>query len=366
MSSTFRVGIVGCGNISKAYLEGTRKFPVLELAGVADLDLSRAEAKAAEFSTKAYSVENLLAEKGVDLIVNLTVPKVHATVNQAILEAGKHAYVEKPFALQVADGRAVIDLAKAKGLRVGCAPDTFLGGGIQTARKLLDDGAIGEPLGAVANMAGRGPEGWHPDPEFFYQIGGGPMLDMGPYYITDLVNLLGPVESVVGVATRSRDERVAASAARNGERFPVEVATHVTGVLRFVGGAAVSMTMSFDVAKHGHAPIEIYGETGALIVPDPNYFGGKVKMAATGKSWRGVPVKRPYADDNYRSLGLADMAQAIRTGRPHRASGELALHALEVMQAFQRSSDEGRAIVIASRPARPAALPSDLKKGEID
>jgi len=366
VSKPVGVGVIGCGAISPAYLKAAAKFPILLIVALADAQPYAAEKRATEFGRRAKSVEALLADPAVEIVLNLTTPLAHVEVGLQALAAGKHVYSEKPLGIDLEDARRLTAEAEARCLRLGCAPDTFLGGGHQTARAVIDAGRIGRPIGGTAFFMCPGHERWHPNPGFYYLRGGGPMLDMGPYYITDLVNLLGPVESVVGVATRSRDERVAASAARNGERFPVEVATHVTGVLRFVGGAAVSMTMSFDVAKHGHAPIEIYGETGALIVPDPNYFGGKVKMAATGKSWRGVPVKRPYADDNYRSLGLADMAQAIRTGRPHRASGELALHALEVMQAFQRSSDEGRAIVIASRPARPAALPSDLKKGEID
>ncbi len=365
MSSSFRVGIVGCGNISKAYLEGTRKFPVLELAGVADLDLSRAEAKAAEYSTKAYTVENLLAEKGVDLIVNLTVPKVHATVNRAILEAGKHAYVEKPFALDVADGRAVIDLARAKGLRVGCAPDTFLGGGIQTARKLLDDGAIGEPLGAVANMAGRGPEGWHPDPEFFYQIGGGPMLDMGPYYLTALVNLLGPIRRATGSARISFPERTVGSGTKKGNKIRVEIPTHYAGVYDFVSGPVASLNMSFDVAAHTLPIIEIYGTEGTLRVPDPNTFGGIVQVRGLEeKEWRDIPLT--HSDLVTRSIGVADMATAILNNRPHRVSGELALHVLEAMLAVQVASDRGAHVLIENTVARPKALPVGLALGEID
>jgi predicted dehydrogenase len=231
---------------------------------------------------------------------------------------------------------------------------------------VIDAGDIGRPIGGTAFFMCPGHERWHPNPGFYYLAGGGPMLDMGPYYITDLVNLLGPVESVVGVATRTRAERLVTSEPLKGTRLPVEVATHVAGVLRFVGGAAVTIAMSFDVAKHGHAPLEIYGESGALIVPDPNYFGGAVKIARAGKVWRNVLVKAPYADDNYRSLGLADMAQAIRAGRPHRASGALALHVLEAMLAFQTSSDERREVVVESRPERPAAMPATLKTGELD
>jgi predicted dehydrogenase len=251
-------------------------------------------------------------------------------------------------------------------LRLGCAPDTFLGGAHQAARALIDDGAIGRPVGGSAFFMCPGHERWHPDPGFYYLAGGGPMLDMGPYYITDLVNLLGPVEQVIGVATRTRAERTIASEPLRGTRIPVEVATHVTGVLRFAGGAAVSVTLSFDVVGHKHVPLEIYGESGSLIVPDPNGFGGAVEIAEVDATWREVPNRRPYADANYRSLGLADMAQAIRSGRPHRASGALALHALEVMEAFQASSDSGRAIDVASRPERPAPMPASLARGELD
>ena len=211
-----------------------------------------------------------------------------------------------------------------------------------------------------------GHERWHPNPGFYYLAGGGPMLDMGPYYITDLVNLLGPVESVSGVATRTRAERLVTSKPLAGTRIPVEVATHVAGTLMFASGAAVSMTMSFDVARHKHVPIELYGESGSLIVPDPNHFGGKVELATAAEDWREIPTRGPYADGNYRILGLADMAQAIRSGRPHRASGELAFHVLEVMEAFQTSSDAGKRSKISTRPERPAPLPPSLAVGELD
>ena len=251
-------------------------------------------------------------------------------------------------------------------MRLGCAPDTFLGGAHQTARRCIDEGLIGRPIGGAAVFMCPGHERWHPNPGFYYLAGGGPMLDMGPYYITDLVNLMGPVASVSGVATRVRRERLVTSEPLEGTRLPVEVATHVTGTLQFASGAAVAMTMSFDVARHKHVPIEIYGEKGSLIVPDPNYFGGKIEFATASEDWREISVEGPYADGNYRILGLADMAQAIRTGRPHRASGELAFHVLEVMEAFQTSSDEGRAVTIVSRPERPAPLPASLTVGELD
>ena len=264
------------------------------------------------------------------------------------------------------EARKLVDAAGRNALRLGSAPDTFLGGSHQTARQCVDDGLIGRPVGGTAFFMCPGHERWHPNPGFYYLTGGGPMLDMGPYYITDLVNLLGPVASVSGVATRTRDERVVTSEPLQGTRVPVEVATHVTGSLLFESGAAVSMTMSFDVARHRHAPIELYGEKGSLIVPDPNYFGGKVEVATASEDWREIPVEHAYADGNYRILGLADMAQAIRQGRPHRASGELAFHVLEVMEAFQTSSDLGAAVAIASRPERPAPMPARLKTGELD
>ncbi len=366
MSQRVGVGIIGCGAISAAYLKAAQKFPILDIVALADVRPEAAEARAAEFGARAVAVEALLADPAVEIVLNLTVPLAHVEVGLRALAAQKHVYSEKPLGVDLDDARRLADEAERRGLRIGCAPDTFLGGGHQTARALIDAGRIGRALGGTAFFMCPGHERWHPNPGFYYLRGGGPMLDMGPYYITDLVNLLGPVESVVGVATRARDERVATSAARDGERFLVEVATHVSGVLTFVSGAPVTIGMSFDVAKHGHAPLEIYGETGTLIVPDPNGFGGEVKLARPGKPWRGVPVKAPYADDNYRSLGLADMAHAIRDGRPHRASGALALHVLEVMLAFQRSSDEGRRIEIATRPERPAALPAALKTGELD
>ena len=366
MSKAVGVGVIGCGAISAAYLKAASLFPGLKIVALADARPEAAQARAAEFGLKARSVDDLLKDEDVEIVLNLTIPLAHVEVGLRALAAGKHVYSEKPLGVDLAEARRLTSEAEARGLRLGCAPDTFLGGGHQTARATIDAGRIGRPVGGTAFFMCPGHERWHPNPGFYYLRGGGPMLDMGPYYITDLVNLLGPVESVVGAATRSREQRLVTSEPLKGSRVPVEVATHVTGVLRFVSGAAVAITMSFDVPKHGHAPIEIYGESGSLVVPDPNYFGGKVQIAAPGKSWRSVPVKAPYADGNYRSLGLADMAAAIRSGRPHRASGALALHVLETMLAFQTSSDEGRAVAIASRPERPAPLPHSLKTGELD
>lgn len=360
------VGVIGCGNISSAYLKAARHFSILDIVALADAVPAAAEARAQEFGLRACSVDALLADPAVEIVLNLTVPTAHVEVGLKAIAAGKHVHSEKPLGVNVAEARRLVQAAAAKSLRLGCAPDTFLGGAHQTARQCVDQGMIGRPIGGTAFFMCPGHERWHPNPAFYYLAGGGPMLDMGPYYVTDLVNLLGPVESVMGVATRLRAERLIASDPLKGTRIPVHVATHVTGTLAFVSGAAVSVTMSFDVANHRHAPLEIYGETGTLIVPDPNYFGGKIEFAAAGEDWREIPTRRAYADGNYRILGVADMARALRIGRPHRASGALALHVLEVMEAFQTSSDTGKSIAISSRPPRPAPLPASLALGELD
>ena len=360
------VGVIGCGNISSAYLKAAEYFPILEIVALADAIPATAEARAKEFALRACSVDALLADPAVEIVLNLTVPTAHVEVGLKALAAGKHVHSEKPLGVNVAEARRLVQAAAGKSLRLGCAPDTFLGGAHQTARQCVDQGMIGRPIGGTAFFMCPGHERWHPNPAFYYLAGGGPMLDMGPYYVTDLVNLLGPVESVMGVATRLRPERTITSQPLNGTRIPVHVATHVTGTLVFVGGAAVSVTMSFDVANHRHAPLEIYGDAGTLIVPDPNYFGGKIEFSAADEDWREVPTRHAYADGNYRILGVADMAHALRIGRPHRASGALAFHVLEVMEAFQTSSDTGKSIAISSRPPRPAPLPASLALGELD
>ena len=351
------VGVIGCGNISAAYLKAAKTFPILDIVALSDMNPAAAEARGAEFGVPARLVDEVLADPAVEVVLNLTVPKAHVEVGLRAIAAGKHVHSEKPLGVSVAEARKLVAAADAKGLRLGSAPDTFLGGSHQTARQCVDDGMIGRPVGGTAFFMCPGHERWHPNPGFYYLGGGGPMLDMGPYYITDLVNLLGPVASVSGVATRTRDERLVTSEPLKGTRVPVEVATHVTGTLLFASGAAVAITMSFDVARHRHVPIELYGEKGSLIVPDPNFFGGKVEIATADEDWREIPVNRAYADGNYRILGLADMAQAIRTGRPHRASGALAFHVLEVMEAFQTSSDDGRCDRhrVASRTASAVA-----------
>jgi len=360
------VGVIGCGVISKAYMTAMQRFSTIELKAVADMRSAAAQARGAEFGVPAMRVDEMLKHDDVEIVVNLTVPLAHTDVSLAALNAGKHVHSEKPIGVNVAEARKVIDLAAAKGLRVGSAPDTFLGGGHQTARKLIDDGAIGTPVGGSVFFGCPGHERWHPAPGFYYLRGGGPMLDMGPYYIADLINLMGPIASVMGYATRPKLERIVTSQPMNGAKIPVEVSTHVTGVLEFVSGAVVSITMSFDVPKHKHVPIEIYGSAGSLLVPDPNRFGGEVALAKSGGEWETVPLTHGNADGEFRSIGVADMAAAILQDRPHRASGALALHALEAMEAFQTSSDEGRRVALTTTVDRPAMIPAGLPTGQLD
>lgn len=354
-----KVGVVGCGNISGIYFTNLQRLPGVTLVACSDLIPERAQAKAAEFGIKACSVEELLADPQVDIVLNLTIPKAHAEVNLAALEAGKHVYVEKPLAISLEDGRKTLELAAQKGLRVGSAPDTFLGGGLQTCRKLIDDGAIGTPVAATAFMTCPGHEGWHPDPEFYYKPGGGPMFDMGPYYLTALVSLVGPIREVTGMTRITFPERTITSAPKYGQKIKVEVPTHVTGLMQFANGAIGTIITSFDVWG-AHLPwIEIYGSEGSLAVPDPNNFGGRVLLKRQGDSeWKEVPLTHGYAE-NYRGLGVADLAHGIKNNRPHRASGELANHVLEVMHGFHIASDQRGFYRVESTCQRPAALPVD-------
>lgn len=357
------IGIIGCGNISAQYLKAAKDFDILDVRGIADLRPEVAEARAAEFGYTAVTIDALLADPKIEIIINLTIPRVHVQVGLQILAAGKHVYGEKPLGINFAEGKKLIEAAEAAGLRVGSAPDTFFGGSHQTCRKIVDSGVLGTPVGGTAFFMRPGHESWHPDPAFYYDIGGGPVLDMAPYYLTDLINLYGPVESVIGIATRSRDERVITSEPRKGEMMDVKVDTHVSGLLRFVNGAVVQMTMSFDVPGHKHVPLELYGTDATLIVPDPNHFGGEISQMKKAGEWETVATTEPYADENYRSIGVADMAYAIRNDRPHRASGALALHALEVMEAFDTSSASGAAVKITTTVERPAPLAESLVDG---
>jgi predicted dehydrogenase len=367
MSERVRIGIIGCGNISETYLDMCRRFAALEVAACADMLPERAQARAAEFGVgRACSVEDLLGDPTIDIVVNLTIPKAHAEVALAAIAAGKSVYNEKPLAVSRQEGEAILTAAADRGVRVGCAPDTFLGGGLQTCRKLLDDGLIGEPVAAAAHMTGHGHEHWHPDPDFYYQPGGGPMFDMGPYYLTALVSLLGPIRRVTGSARASFAERTITSQPRHGQTITVRVPTHVQGVLDFASGAIGTITTSFDVWAANLPRIEIYGTEGSLSLPDPNGFGGPVRLwRADAREWREVPLTHPYTD-NWRGLGVADMAGALRSGRPHRANGAIAYHVLEAMEAIHVASVEARHVTMGSACERPAAMPEGLAEGSVD
>ena len=364
---TTKVGVIGCGNISPAYLGAGDRFEILEIVACADLDPERAKQRADEFEIpRACSVEELLGMDEVEIVVNLTIPGAHADVAIAALQAGKHTYAEKPFAVTREEGQPVIDLAEEKGLLVGCAPDTFLGAGGQTCRKVIDDGWIGTPIGCSAHMMSHGHESWHPDPEFYYKPGGGPMLDMGPYYLTALVNLLGPVDSLTGSATTTFPTRTITSEPKQGTVIDVEVPTHVTGIMRFGGGAVGTITTTFDVWAARLPDTEIYGTEGTLAVPSHNGFAGTARVRrARSEEWHDLPHSHIYSEPN-RGIGVADMAYAIRSGRKHRASGELAFHVLDIMQSFTEASEQSAYVDLRTTCERPAPLPLGLRQGTLD
>jgi predicted dehydrogenase len=278
-----QVGIIGAGYISAAYLRAARFFEQMKVVVCADLNPVAAEVRAREFGIKSCSVEALLEDGSVELVLNLTLPQVHVPVCLRAVDAGKHVYSEKPLGLSVAEVEPLLDAARSHGVRVGCAPDTFLGAGQQTARQLIDEGAIGTPIGGTAFVLLPGHERWHPNPAFYYQTGGGPVFDMGPYYLTALVNLLGPIEHLVSCGRKAFSQRTIGSGPRQGESFPVEIQTHFSVLLEFRSGPVVILNASFDVQGHSHVPIEIYGTEGTLQVPDPNTFGGPVRG---GTEWR--------------------------------------------------------------------------------
>ncbi len=354
-----RIGIVGVGNISGIYLQNLKAYKSTEIVAIADLDSARAKSVAdANGIGKVVSTDELVKLPEVELVLNLTIPKAHAAVAQASVEAGKHVYNEKPLTVDREDGRKLLATAKANNVRVGCAPDTFLGAGIQTCRKLIDDGAIGEIVAANAFMLCRGHETWHPSPEFYYEVGGGPMLDMGPYYVTALVALIGGINRVSGSARVTFPTRTITSAPKNGKVIEVETPTHIVGVLDFANGAVGQITTSFDVYGNSMQPIVIYGSEGTLLVPDPNGFGGEVKLSRKGGEFETIPLTHGFAE-NSRGLGVLDIAYAARNGGEHRASGDLAFHVLDVMHAINESSASEKHIHIASAVERPAAMAVD-------
>ncbi|WP_028278973.1 Gfo/Idh/MocA family oxidoreductase [Arthrobacter sp. H5] len=359
MGKPLNIGIIGCGAIIAQYLKTFPQLESVNLVAVADLDPLRAQAVAdSQPGVRALSVDELLAGVDVDAVLNLTIPAAHAEVALRAIDAGKHVYGEKPLAATTEEAKQVLEAARAAGVRVGCAPDTVLGTGIQTARKAIDDGLIGVPISATATMVTPGHERWHPNPDFYYVPGGGPLLDMGPYYVTALVTLLGPVVSVIGVASHTRTSRTVGSGPRAGESVPVTTDTHVTGVLVHQSGALSTLVMSFDAVGTRSPNIEIHGENASLIVPDPNVFAGDVEictLAERDAGWKVLPVSAGYRDAG-RGYGLADMADTP-AGEQHRANGDLAYHVLEVMESLLRSAASGVSVPVESRAARPSPVP---------
>lgn len=367
MDRTVKIGLVGCGNICDIYFTQCAMLEAVEIVACADLELDRAKDKAKQHGIqRACSTEELLAMDDVEIVLNLTVPQAHMPVSMAALEAGKHVYTEKPLTVALEDGQKLLATAEKKGLRIGSAPDTFMGAGLQTCRKLIDDGWIGQPVSATAFMLCPGHESWHPNPEFFYKTGGGPMFDMGPYYLTALVHLLGPVNNVAGATSMIRKERLITSQPFAGTKIKVDIPTHVVGVMNFASGCISTIMTSFDVWHHRMPCIEIFGTEGTMTVPDPNSFGGPVQVRrARDTEWHTIPLTHSYSN-NSRGIGLADMATGIANGRPHRADCQLAYHVLELMHAFHTAADKGQNITMTSAPERPAALPMNLREGSID
>jgi len=361
---TVKIGIIGCGNISSAYLRTVQTFAVLECVACADVLPDRAKARAEEFGVpRACSVDELLADPDIQIVVNLTPPRAHAQVSLDAIGAGKHVYTEKPLAVDREDGLRVLASAEEKGVRLGCAPGTFLGGGLQTCRKLIDEGAIGRPIACTAFMMSHGHESWHPDPAYYYQEGAGPMFDMGPYYVTALTTLLGPISQVTGCAGIQIPERTITSQPRYGQKIIVATPDHVAGTIEFADGSIGTIITTFAV-WHSQLPrIEIYGTEGTLSVPDPNSLGGPVRIClADDKEWSEVPLTHGHTDGrNMWGIGVADMAHAILSGRSHRAIGELGYHVLDVMQGFLDAAREGRHYRVKSTFERPDPLPQALQ-----
>jgi predicted dehydrogenase len=362
-----RAGIVGCGVIAKVYADKLKALPFIDLVACADIDAERAHAFARENAIpRALPVDELLGDRDIDVVVNLTIPQAHAGVSLAAIEKGKSVFSEKPLALTVEEGRGLVAAARAANVRIGCAPDTFLGAGLQTCRGLIDSGAIGEPVAANAFMLSPGPEGWHPRPQIFYERGAGPMFDMGPYYFTALVMLLGPARRVTSSARITRTQRTIGSEPLKGQKIDVQVPTHVAAVVDFVSGPIATLVTSFDVQASRNRWIEIYGTEGTLAVPDPNTFGGPVQIKRSFRDeWHDVALTHGNAQQS-RGIGLADMVRAAQLDRPHRASGELALHVLDLMQSSIRASELSAHVILETTCTRPEPLPAGRPDDSFD
>lgn len=366
-----KIGVVGCGNISLAYMRNAPLFRGVEITACADLDIEAAGRRAEAFGLRATDVDSLIDDEDIDLVLNLTIPAAHFDVSMRALSAGKHVFTEKPLGVTADEGRKLVDAAASRGLAIGSAPDTFLGAAGRHARRLMEAGAIGKPVTGTAFMMGRGMEHWHPDPSFYYQPGAGPVMDMGPYYLTMMVNLMGPVRRVQAVATSGQEERlITADGPKKGTSFKVGTPTSLLSLLEFACGATVTFGASWDVFRHSNHPIELHGTEGSLRLPDPDNFGGVVALSRHGAPWEETdtadalfgavnwPIALPDRA-NYRMLGLADLARSIVEGRAPRASGTLALHVLEVMEAILRAGETGVGQTIAGKTEQPRELRED-------
>lgn len=361
------VGVIGCGTIAPEYFRGCKRFPIMEVVACADLNVERARQRAAEFGvSRVCSVEELLSDPAIEVVIDLTNPAAHAEVNLAILESGKHVHTEKPLAAYRVDGRATLQVAAQRGLRLSIAPDTLLGGGLQTCRNVIDEGRIGEPVAATALFGNHGNESWHPNPGFYYQPGGSPMLAMGVYYVSALAFLLGPIVRVSGSTRISFPERtVTSDSPLCGQKVPVNVPTHITGAMDFAQGAVATVVQSYDIWAHHMPLLEIHGSEGSLSVPDPNTFGGPVQLRRKdGDTWEDIPLT--HDDDVGRGIGAADLVYGLVYSRPHRLSADFGYHVLDVMLAFQDSSRRGAHVQINSTFDRPLPLPVGLPPGELD
>ncbi|MEF3130722.1 Gfo/Idh/MocA family oxidoreductase [Rhizobium sp. 268] len=371
MAQTLRIGVVGCGSISLAYMRNAPLFRGVEITACADINADAARRRAAEFNLRAAEVDALIDDRNIDLILNLTIPAAHFDVSMRALSAGKHVFTEKPLGVTAAEGRLLVGAAAEKDLMLGSAPDTFLGAAGRYARRQMEAGAIGRPVTGTAFMMGRGMEHWHPDPGFYYQAGAGPVMDMGPYYLTMMVNLMGPIRRVQAVATSGQEERlITAEGPKQGTTFKVGTPTSVLSLLEFDCGATVTFGTSWDVFRHSNHPIELHGTEGSLRLPDPDNFGGRIALSDRGAPWEETdtsvalfgavnwPIAAPDRA-NYRMLGLAELARAIIEGQAPRASGDLALHVLDVMEAILRAGETGVAQTIPDTVAQPSELRED-------
>ena len=363
-----KVGIIGCGNISETYFNCQKIFNNFEIIACADLNNEFAIKSAEQFNVKALSVDDILSNKDIGLIINLTIPSAHKEIIVKSLNAGKHCFSEKPLAMNMEEGLEIQKLSNEKKLYVGCAPDTFLGAAGQNARKLIEEDKIGKVVLGTFNLMSHGMEHWHPNPDFFFKPGAGPVFDVGVYYLTQLINLIGPVKSISSISGTATPERIITSEPRNGEKIVVETPTTLMGSLEFHNNAKIQFFCSWDVWKHKHSTIELYGLEGSMIVPDPNFFSGDILLSKKDEDWQiinndsmllGIPNKTDNDGSkiaNYRGIGLSDMIDAINNQRQARCSLDLAMHVLEVMEGIITSSELNEVYHLKSKPIQPKFL----------